>query len=75
MTPVKKETKPGGDPENILVRLVPAETFAKLKTIAAMAGVTYNEVYNLAFKKFIEIYEAKNGKIKLHPKGKGLEGL
>lgn len=74
MSPIKKESK-SDEQENILVRGVPGDVVAKLKTVAAMAGVSFNEVYNLSFSKFLEIYEAKNGKIKLHPKGKGLEGI
>ena len=57
------------------VKNVPFEVVDKMQAIASLEGVTYNELYNLSFVKFIEIYENKNGKVKLRPKGKGLEGL
>jgi hypothetical protein len=38
-------------------------TFDKLKTIAMAHGKTQSEVYQMAFDKFIELYEKKNGPI------------
>jgi len=57
------------------VRNVPVDIAEKMQSIANLEGVTYNELYNLAFVKFIEVYEAKNGKVKIRQKGKGLENL
>lgn len=57
------------------VKNVPSDIAEKMQSIANLEGVTYNELYNLAFVKFIEVYEAKNGKVKIRPKGKGLENL
>ena len=71
--PTKKE-----NPElipQIGVKNVPADIAEKMQAIANLEGVTYNELYNLAFTKFIEVYEAKNGKVKIRQKGKGLENL
>ena len=73
MSPKKIETPEVG--AQVGVKNVPIEVVEKMQTIANMEGVTYNELYNLSFVKFIELYEAKNGKVKLRPKGKGLEGL
>lgn len=57
------------------VRNVPVDIAEKMQSIANLEGVSYNELYNLAFVKFIEVYEAKNGKVKIRQKGKGLENL
>lgn len=57
------------------VKNVPSDIAEKMQNIANLEGVTYNELYNLAFVKFIEVYEAKNGKVRIRPKGKGLENL
>jgi len=57
------------------VKNVPADIVDKMQAIANIEGVSYNELYNLSFVKFIEMYENKNGKVKPRPKGKGLEGL
>ena len=51
------------------------EILAKIRTIGDTEGVTYAEIYNLAFEKFVQLYEKKNGKIKAKVKGKGLEGI
>lgn len=48
----------------------------RVKDLAFKEGVTDSDIYNAAVKKFIELYEKKNGKIKPRPpKGKGLEQL
>lgn len=70
---VKKE-EPLTVPQ-IGVKNVPVDVADKMQAIANIEGVSYNELYNLAFVKFIEVYENKNGKVKVRPKGKGLEGL
>lgn len=57
------------------VKAVPADVIQKLQAIAGIEGYTNNELYNLAFVKLIESYEKLNGKLKLRPKGKGLEGI
>ncbi|KYP16623.1 hypothetical protein [Flavihumibacter sp. CACIAM 22H1] len=75
MAPRKKTAPPEGETAQINIKVVPAEVVEKLKTIAFMEGVDYQEVYILAFTKLIDAYEAKNGKIKLKPKGSGLKDL
>ena len=60
---------------NVLVRFSSPEVVNKLQAIANIEGVSFNDIYNIAFAKFIEVYEAKNGKVKVRPKGKGLEGI
>lgn len=57
------------------VKNVPAAVIEKLQTIANLEGLSFNEIYNLSFAKLIEAYEAKNGKVKIKPKGQGLEGI
>jgi len=57
------------------VKQVPGHVADKLQQIAAIEGLTFNELYNLAFVKLIEGYEKKNGALKSRPKGKGLEGI
>ena len=54
---------------------VPVDLLEKVQTIASVEGLAFSEVYIVAFQKFVELYEKKNGKIKPRPKGKGLEGL
>lgn len=71
--PIKKgnlESSP-----QIGVRNVPLDVAEKMQAIANLENVPFNELYNLAFVKFIEVYETKNGKVKIRPKGKGLENL
>ena len=66
------------DTESVIqigVRNLPLDVLEKIQHISNLEGVSYNEVYILAFVKFIEIYEAANGKVKLRTKGKGLENL
>lgn len=45
----------------------------KVKAISFAEGVNNSELYNLAVKKFVEVYESKNGKVQL-PKSRG-DGL
>lgn len=71
--PTKKDN-PQSIPQ-IGVKNVPFEIAGKMQSIANVEGVTFNELYNLAFVKFIEVYENKNGKVKIRPKGKGLVDL
>jgi len=76
MAPTRKDAKPGEKNINMVgVKSVPVDVIVKLQTIAGIEGLSFNEIYNLAFAKLIEAYEAKNGKIKIRPKGKGLEGI
>lgn len=44
----------------------------KVKDLAFWEGVSKSEVLSAAAAKYVELYEAKNGKIKARPKGKGL---
>jgi hypothetical protein len=69
-----KKEQPPTIPQ-IGVKNVPTDIADKMQAIANIEGVSYNELYNLSFVKFIEMYENKNGKVKPRPKGKGLEGL
>lgn len=75
MAPAKKEITPGQTTIAIGVKHVPLEIATKLQLIAGAEQLTLNEVYNTAFAKLIEGYEKKNGKLKVRPKGKGLEGI
>jgi hypothetical protein len=50
-----------------------SEILDKLKTVASTNGWNNTDVYNLAFEKFIELYEAKNGKIKPGVKKKDIK--
>lgn len=43
-------------------------SFEKLKAIALAHGKTQSEVYQMAFDKFIELYEKKNGPVDISPK-------
>lgn len=63
------------DTTQINIKNIPVELLGKLKSIAVMEDVPSTKVYILAFEKFVELYEKKNGKVKSLPKGKGLEGL
>jgi hypothetical protein len=47
----------------------------KLRIIADNEGLPYAEVYNKAFSKLVEIYEAANGKIKPRPRAGSLDKL
>lgn len=47
----------------------------KIQAIADLEKVSYVEVYNTAFEKFVSLYEQKHGKIKPKPKGGGLKEL
>lgn len=76
MAPVKKSVTPGQTTiPQVGVKRVPVAVLDKLQAIATLEGVQYNEIYNLAFVKLIEAYEVKNGKVKVRPKGEGLEGI
>jgi hypothetical protein len=70
----KKKTE-AEQPSHIYVRDIPAEVIKKLQAIAGMENVTNNEVYNKAFKTYVDLYEQKHGKIKLKEKGSGLDVL
>lgn len=76
MAPQINKPAVGQDTINMVgVKTVPAAVLEKLQTIANLEGLSFNEIYNLAFLKLVEAYEAKNGKVKIRPKGKGLEGI
>lgn len=51
---------------------VSVSVYDKLKSIAIQHGQTNSEVYNLAFEKFIELYERKNGTVKTVVKKKSI---
>lgn len=73
---VKKTDKPQDETVSMVgVKSVPTEIIQKLQTIASTEGISFNQVYNIAFVKLIEAYEAKNGKVKVRKKGQGLEGI
>jgi|GEM_PF-2846453 len=46
-----------------------------IKNIAAQECVPNSEIFTLSVRRFIEVYEKKNGKIKPRPQRKGLQGL
>jgi len=76
MAPKKRDNQPGQEiVPQISIKSVPIEVADKMQTIANTEGVSYNELYNVAFVKFIEAYEKANGKVKIKPKGKGLENI
>ena len=54
---------------------VDIQILEKAKAIAGLETLSNSEVFNTALEKFVELYEAKHGKVKIRPKGKGLEGL
>lgn len=55
------------------IKGVPTETIQKLQVIAGMEGVSSQEVYKKAFETYVGLYEQKNGKIKIKPRGGGLD--
>jgi len=76
MAPKKIDSAKKGETVTMVgVKAVPAITLEKLQTIANLEGLSFNEIYNLAFANLVKAYEAKNGTVKLRPRGKGLEGL
>lgn len=68
----KKKSEPE-QPSQVYTRDVPALIIQKLQAIAGLEGVTNNEVYNKAFKTYVDLYEQKHGKIKIKEKGSGLD--
>lgn len=71
---IKKKEEPAEIPQ-ISVKNAPAEIIQKLQAIAGMENVAYNDVYLKAFETYVGLYEQKNGKIKIKPKGGGLDVL
>ncbi len=55
------------------IKDVPTETIQKLQVIAGMEGVSTQEVYRKAIETYVGLYEQKHGKIKIKPKGGGLD--
>lgn len=55
------------------IKDVPSETIQKLQVIAGMEGVSSQEVYRKAFETYVGLYEQRNGKLKIKPKGGGLD--
>jgi hypothetical protein len=72
---VEKTGKKPPEGKKLISVNVPIPTVEKLQFIAHQEGADYAEVYNKAFDKLIELYEAKFGKIKPKPKGKGLDNI
>lgn len=69
---VKKKDEPVEVPQ-VSVKNAPSEIIQKLQVIAFMENVPFNEVYLKAFETYVGLYEAKHGKIKIKPKGGGLD--
>ena len=69
------EKKPEAVIPQIGVKNVPESVAEKLQAIANNEGVSFNEIYNLAFVKLIEAYEKKYGKVKPQEKGARLKNL
>ena len=44
----------------------------KVRSLASQERVSNSDIYNLSVEKYLELYEKKNGKIKVKPKGSGL---
>ena len=57
----------------VSVKKVSSEIVQKLQIIAGQENVAINDVYNKAFETYVGLYEKKNGKIKIKPKGGGLD--
>lgn len=57
----------------INIKGVPSETIQKLQVIAGMESVSSQEVYKKALETYVGLYEQKHGKIKIKPKGGGLD--
>lgn len=57
----------------VSVKNAPAGIIQKLQVIAGLENVPFNDVYLKAFETYIGLYEQKNGKIKIKPKGGGLD--
>lgn len=57
----------------ISVKNAPADIIQKLQVIAGMENVPFNDVYLKAFETYVGLYEGKHGKIKIKPKGGGLD--
>lgn len=57
----------------VSVKNAPAGVIQKLQVIAGLENVPFNDVYLKAFETYIGLYEQKNGKIKIKPKGGGLD--
>jgi hypothetical protein len=66
----KKKDEP--EISQVSVKNIPVEIVQKLQIIAGMEHVPFNDVYVKAFSTYVELYEQKNGKIKIKPKGGGL---
>ncbi len=57
----------------INIKGVSTETIQKLQVIAGLEGVSSQEVYKKGLETYVGLYETKHGKIKLKPKGGGLD--
>ena len=51
---------------------IPDDLLEKVKDLGHLEGVANTEIYVRAIERYIQQYEAKHGKIKPRPKGKGL---
>lgn len=69
MAAQKKEDQPIAQ---VSVKNAPADIIQKLQVIAGLENVPFNDVYLKAFETYVGLYEQKNGKIKIKPKGGGL---
>lgn len=56
----------------INIKGISSETIQKLQVIAGLENVSSQEVYKKACETYVGLYEAKHGKIKIKPKGGGL---
>lgn len=68
----KKKDEPAEVPQ-ISVKNAPADIIQKLQVIAGMENVPFNDVYLKAFETYVGLYEQKHGRIKIKPKGGGLD--
>jgi len=75
MVTKKKDEKEEQLTPQVSVKKVFKEIVQKLQIIAGQENVAINDVYNKAFETYVELYEKKNGKIKIKPKGGGLDVL
>lgn len=70
----QEKQKPAKSKNNVAFQC-DAVTLQKIKTMADNEGWSYVDVYNKAFAKLVEVYEAKNGPIKPKSKKTSLENL
>lgn len=75
MVAKKKDDSAPDETLQLNVKGISASLVQKIQVIAGLENVPYNEVYQKAFETYVALYEQKNGRIKIKPKGDGLDVL